>query len=62
VISINELGSARATAGEFRARAGIRGDELMLRGVEQLMQRHADGEDQREHFETVKGPGWARER
>jgi hypothetical protein len=32
----------------------------MLRGVEQLMQRHADGEDQREHFKTVKDPAEVR--
>src|SRR5262249_49103148 len=51
------------TPAEYRDgddRAGIGGNELVLRGGKQLMQRHTHGEDEREHLEAVEGPAEVR--
>src|SRR5262249_54420014 len=41
-------------------RAGIGGNERVLRRVEKLMQGNADGEDQGEHLKAVEGPAEGR--
>src|SRR5262249_59022472 len=51
-----EPAQAPAEHGDGDDGAGIGGNELVLRGGEQLAQRHADGEDEREDFEAVEGP------
>src|SRR6266436_3883670 len=51
---------APAEHGDGNDRAGISGDERVLRRIQELMQRNADGEDEREHFESVEGPAEVR--
>jgi len=55
-----EAAEAPAEHGDGNDRAGISGDERVLRRIQELMQRNADGEDEREHFESVEGPAEVR--